>query len=62
MHPKCTNKTCPYDHEVMKSIHNRKIIDAHGLTFMPSSVLHELTRPSADTLRSVPKKIHLLKY
>ncbi|CAF3260053.1 unnamed protein product [Rotaria socialis] len=52
MHPKCTNKTCPYDHEVLKSIHNRKIIDVHGLAFMPASILHELTRASADPLRS----------
>ncbi|CAM4756046.1 unnamed protein product [Rotaria magnacalcarata] len=52
MHPKCTNKTCPYEHEVLKSIHNRKIIDVHGLSFMPASILHELTRASADPLRS----------
>ncbi|CAF2541619.1 unnamed protein product [Rotaria sp. Silwood2] len=52
MHTKCTNKTCPYDHDILKSIHNRKIIDARGLSFIPTRILHELTRASADPHRS----------
>ncbi|CAF0864818.1 unnamed protein product [Rotaria sordida] len=52
MHTKCTNKTCPYDHDILKSIHNRKIIDARGLSFIPARILHELTRASADPRRS----------
>jgi hypothetical protein len=53
MHTKCTNKTCPNDHDILKSIHNRRIIDARGLNFIPAVTLQELTRASADPSRSV---------
>jgi hypothetical protein len=56
MHGKCTNKTCPYDHEVLKSAHNKKIINARGLTFLSDSILLEVARASADPNRSVRKK------
>ncbi|CAF0988928.1 unnamed protein product [Rotaria sp. Silwood1] len=53
IHTKCTNKTCPYDHDVLKSVHNRKIIDARALSFIPTRILHEVTRASADPHRSL---------
>jgi len=55
MHTKCTNKTCPYDHDILKSIHNRRVIDARGLSFIPTRILLELTRASADPNRSVKR-------
>lgn len=57
MHTKCTNKTCPFDHDVLKSAHNRKIIDARGLSFIPAQILHEVIRASADPSRSVNIKL-----
>lgn len=62
MHPKCSNRNCPYDHDVLKSQHNQKIIDARGLSFIPERVLHELTRASANPNRSVTSKRLILKY
>jgi hypothetical protein len=56
MHGKCTNKTCPYDHEVLKSVHNKKIINTRGLSFLSDNTLLELARASADPNRSVTKK------
>ena len=56
MHTKCTNKTCQYDHDVLQSVHNRRIIDARGLSFIPKEVLHEVIRASADPTRSVKKR------
>jgi hypothetical protein len=53
MHTKCTNKSCQYEHDVLQSAHNRKIIDARGLSFLPAHILHELIRASADPNRSV---------
>ncbi|UJR34058.1 hypothetical protein I4U23_021469 [Adineta vaga] len=52
MYAKCTNKNCPYDHDILKSIHNKRILDARGLSFIPTSVLHDLVRASADPMRS----------
>ncbi len=57
MHGKCTNKTCPYDHEVLKSVHNKKIINNRGLAFLSDNTLLELARASADPNRSVTKKM-----
>lgn len=56
MRAKCSNKNCPYDHDVLKSEHNQKIIDARGLSFIPERVLHEITRASANPTRSVIPK------
>jgi hypothetical protein len=53
MHGKCTNKTCPYEHEVLKSVHNKTIINTRGLAFLPDNILLELARTSADPNRSV---------
>lgn len=53
MHTKCTNKTCQLDHDILKSVHNRRIIDAHGLSYIPARILHEVIRASADPNRSV---------
>ncbi len=55
MHTKCTNKACPYDHDILKSIHNRRVIDARGLSFIPTRILLDLTRASADPNRSVKR-------
>ncbi|CAF0987271.1 unnamed protein product [Adineta steineri] len=52
MHGKCTNKNCPYDHEVLKSAHNKKLINTRGLSFLSDSILLELARASADPNRS----------
>ncbi|CAF1582774.1 unnamed protein product [Adineta ricciae] len=52
MYAKCTNKTCPYDHDIFKSVHNQRILDARGLSSIPAVVLHELVRASADPMRS----------
>ncbi|CAF1475359.1 unnamed protein product [Adineta ricciae] len=52
MHGKCTNKTCPYDHEVLKSNHNKTIINTRGLTFLTDKLLLDLARLSADPSRS----------
>jgi hypothetical protein len=59
MHGKCTNKTCPYDHEVLKSVHNKKIINTRGLSFLSDNTLLELARVSADPTRSVKIKSRL---
>lgn len=53
MHTKCTNKTCPFDHDILKSTHNRRIINARDLSFIPTNILHEVIRASADPTRSV---------
>lgn len=53
MHGKCTNQACPYDHDVLKSAHNKKIINSRGLTFLSEGILLELARTSADPSRSV---------
>ena len=53
MHGKCTNKNCPYDHEVSSSAHNKKIISTRGLAFIPDAILLEIARASADPSRSV---------
>ncbi len=53
MHTKCTNKTCPFDHDILKSTHNRRIINARDLSFIPMHILHEVIRASADPTRSV---------
>jgi hypothetical protein len=53
MHGKCTNKVCPYDHEVLKSAHNQRLINTRGLSFMSNNILLELARASADPNRSV---------
>lgn len=53
MHTKCTNKNCPYDHDILKSVHNRRIIEIRGLTWISGPLLHDLTRASADPDRSV---------
>lgn len=60
MHGKCTNRTCPFDHDVLKSAHNKQIIQTRGLTFLPDDLLLELARASADPLRSVRqrRKLH----
>ena len=50
---RCTNKICPYDHEVLKSDHNKKLINARGLGFLSENMLLELARVSADPDRSV---------
>ncbi|CAF1243270.1 unnamed protein product [Adineta steineri] len=52
MFTKCTNKTCPYDHDILQSSHNRKIIDARGLNFIPTITLYEIIRASADPIRT----------
>ncbi|UJR13310.1 hypothetical protein I4U23_000328 [Adineta vaga] len=52
MHGKCTNKTCPYDHEVLKSNHNKKLINTRGLNFLSDNLLLNLARASADPDRS----------
>jgi hypothetical protein len=57
MHKKCTNKNCQYDHDILKSIHNRKIIEARGLSFISTPTLNELTRASADPNRSVTNSL-----
>lgn len=57
MHGKCTNKTCPYDHDVLKSVHNKKIINTRGLSFLSDNILLEIARASADPDRSVKKNI-----
>lgn len=53
MHGKCTNPNCPYEHDVLKSAHNKRIINARGLTFLSDGILLELARVSADPSRSV---------
>ena len=58
MHGKCTNKICPYDHEVLKSAHNKKIINTRGLSFLSDSALLGLARVSADPNRSVRQKMY----
>jgi hypothetical protein len=62
MHGKCTNKTCPYDHEVLKSTHNKKIINIRGLAFLEENVLLELARTSADPNRSVREEKKRLEF
>ena len=59
MHGKCTNRTCPYDHEVLKSAHNKKIINTRGLAFLSDNTLLDLARASADPNRSVNKNFQL---
>ena len=56
MHGKCTNPICPYDHDVLKSVHNKKIINTRGLTFLSEGILLELARTSADPSRSVRER------
>ena len=56
MHGKCTNRNCPFDHDVLKSAHNKKIIKTRGLTFLSDDLLLELARTSADPQRSVRQK------
>ena len=57
MHKKCTNKNCPFDHDILSSARNRAIIKARGVNFLPASTLHELARASADPNRSVKKNL-----
>ena len=49
----CTNKSCPNEHDVMKSGHNRSIIDARDLLFLSGATLTEVIRASANPTRSV---------
>ena len=53
MHTKCTNLHCPYTHDILQSVHNRKIIDIRGLSFIPTRILNEVTRASANPIKSV---------
>lgn len=53
MHAKCSNKNCQFDHDVLQSVHNRKIIDGRDLSWIPVQVLHGITRASANPSRSV---------
>lgn len=52
----CTNKSCLNEHDVMKSGHNRSIIDARDLLFLSGATLTEIIRASANPTRSVSDK------
>jgi len=53
MHKRCTNKNCQFDHDVVGSLHNRRIIDSRRLAFIPGIILQDIVRASADPTRSV---------
>jgi hypothetical protein len=53
MYTKCTNKTCPNEHDILKSTHNKRIINARDLSFIPTGMLQAVIRASADPSRSV---------
>lgn len=52
MHKKCTNKNCQFEHDVLSSLHNRRIIDSRQLPPIPAVTLLEIVRASADPARS----------